>query len=161
MNHSQEYVITSNDRVGTDTIDNFSIQLNDKLKNVYACELLSFIVPNLGGVTTNPFIRLNISTNSNDNKWRKIEDSSSSLNINAGNQTSFIIQPNTINTTDSFINTSILSNPVIDFSKQFTIVPMLTFNITDCFGNPFNFGGLTALTKANTITIVLRLYFKQ
>lgn len=159
MNNFQDYVITSNDRVLTDTIDHFTVQLNDKFKNVYSCQLLSVIVPNLGNVSTNPFLRLNISTNSNSNKWRPVEDSVSSLNTNSGNQTSYILQTLANNTTDTFINTTILTSDLIVFSTQYQIIPQLTFSFTDCFGSIFNFGGANAITKANTITIVLRLYF--
>jgi hypothetical protein len=159
MNNFQDYVITSNDRVSTDTINNFTVQLNDKYKNVYSCQLLSVIIPNLGSVANEPFLRLNISTNSNSSKWRPVEDSVGSLNTNSGNQTSYIIQPLANNTSDAFINTTILTSDLIIFSTQYQITPQLTFSLTDCFGNNFNFGGLTALTKLNTITIVLRLYF--
>jgi hypothetical protein len=160
MNNFQDYVITSNDRISTDTINNFTVQLNDKLKNVYSCQLLSVILPNLGQVTSEAFIRLNITTNSNSNKWRPVEDSVSSLNTNSGNQTSYILQPLANNSTDSFINATILTSDLIVFSSQYQITPQLTFSFTDCFGSVFNFGGVAnAITKSNTITIVLRLYF--
>jgi hypothetical protein len=160
MDNFQDYIITSNDRASTDTINKFTVQLNDKFKNVYSCQLLSVIVPNLGGVASEPFIRMNITTNSNSNKWRPVEDSIGSLNTNSGNQTSYIIQPLSNNTTDAFINTTILTSDLIIFSSQYQIIPQLTFSLTDCFGSVFNFGGVAnSITKTNTITIVLRLYF--
>ena len=150
-----DLVITSTDRTGSETIYNFTNTFN-RINNVFKIELLSVVLPNVGNVNLEPMIRVTLSGHNADKQdFEKVQQGFN------GQQATWILQPESNNTSDSFIKPDIMSSTTLNF-QQYLSLDYLRIQLSDYLYEPFDFNGLSNTTdKEHTFYMIIRVYSKS